>query len=140
MIYENDEIFDEVDGMEDYMSERDHLEQTIADAQARLDELSDEESEFVQGGGTRRDRRFTITRSVGRNGFFYKIPSGGKCTSFYFLSNPVGAIGVRGAYTNQGYGVDVYQRGSYRRGTVRCRFIIQTRSENRIYTCTIKFV
>ncbi len=59
MDYE-EEYFEEIDGIEDNMSEREQLEQTIADAEARLIELNAEEEENIEGKGKTKPIESTV--------------------------------------------------------------------------------
>ena len=128
MDLENEEVFEEIDEL----SEKEQLEAIIDDATARLEELSGEEMEAVEGGATCEGK---ITRNLRATAYsyFYRV----------MLTNCPGRV----INFIPGINVKSYKRSGntywvYRRNLGQCRFTVVSKKGGYTYenNFTVRFV
>ena len=121
---ESEEIFEELEDTFEEVSEREYLEGVIADSEARLQELSDEEMEDVEGGATPCIMPIHRYLTANAYSYFYRV----------MLTNcPGSVIGFREEANVKTY----VKKGStywvYRKGLGKCKFTIVSKKFNRVY-------
>lgn len=122
---ENEEIFEEIEGgeevFEDTQSEKEYLEGLIADSEARLQELSEEDMEDVDGGATVYKAPIHRYLSANAYSYFYRV----------MLSNCPGSVT---GFTRQRNVKSYTKKGStywvYRSTLGKCQFTITSKKAN----------